>query len=391
MKILHTGDLHLGKVFHEIPLLEDQKLILSQILDELGKDDYAALVIAGDIYDRSVPPAEAVEAFSSFLAETRREFPDTAVFIIPGNHDSPARLSYVSEILREQKVYITCNPQNAFTPLIITHRDENVAFFSLPFLFPGTLENSEDGSSLLSQAALAEEAAARLASARKNCVPGGVPSVLIAHLFATGGETSSSERAFVGTAEKVSASLFEGFAYVALGHLHKAQKAAERMYYSGSPLAYAFDEAGTEKCFLKVEIDAKAKDALLSVTPIKVKPARKVTRLRGQFMDFFSSPQYASYIEDYLEIELTDSALQESPLQRLKERFPYILSVKQNILWEIQDADIAAKAGEETDPLESFVCFEKYLYPEQKESELKEKKEIFASALEECRKEEVAG
>lgn len=390
MKILHTGDLHLGKSFHEIPLLEDQRLILSRISAELKGGNYAALVIAGDVYDRSSPAADAVEAFGKFLAETRRECPKTAVFIIPGNHDSPARLSYVSEMLREQNVFITCDPEDAFEPVIISHEGENVAFFSLPFLFPGSLERASDGSPLLSQAALAEEAASRLDLALKG-LPEGMPSVLIAHLFASGGEASSSERIFIGAAERVSASLFSKFSYVALGHLHKAQKAAARMHYSGSPLAYAFDEAGAEKCFLNVEIDAKAEGAPVRVEKIGIKPLRRVSRLRGKFNDFFDLKRYVEYAEDYLEIELADSSLQESPLLRLRELFPYLLSVKQNVLREGQfQATISERSGEAADPLERFSAFERYICPDQEEGELDGKRKIFKAAIEACRKEEAA-
>ena len=388
MKILHVADLHLGKVFHEIPLLEDQKHILDGLLDELEKDDYAALVIAGDIYDRSVPPAEAVQAFSSFLAETRRRAPETAVFAIPGNHDSPARLSYVSEILREQKVHITAEPKKAFAHEIVSHNGEEAAFFSLPFLFANSLENPEDGLPLSSQEAMAKEAARRLQQALKE-LPANMPAVLIAHLFAAGGESSASERVFVGAAEKVSAAIFEGFAYVALGHLHKFQKAHERMYYSGSPLAYAFDEAGTEKCFVKAEIDTKSEGAPLAVTQIPVKPSRRVSRIAGRFDELLLLPQYDAYKEDYLEIELQDGALQMSPLARLQERFPYLLSVKQNFFHEGEISDVP-KAAEAANPIESFVNFEKYIYPEQEEERLEEKKAIFASAIEECQREAAA-
>ena len=387
MKILHAADLHLGKVFHEVSLLEDQKRVLGQLLYALTSDDYAALVIAGDIYDRSVPPAEAVDAFSAFLAKARRRAPGTAIFVIPGNHDSSARLSYLSEILREEQIYITRDPKNAHVPVIVSHNGEEAAFFSLPFLFTGTLESLEDGTPLLSQELLAKEAARRLQEALK-ALPAGLPAVLIAHLFTLGGESSSSERVIVGTADKVSASLFEGFAYVALGHLHKFQKAHERMYYSGSPLAYAFDEAGAVKCFIKAEIDTKAEGAPLAVTQIPVKPRRRVSRIAGRFDDLLNSPQYDVYKEDYLEIELTDAVLQESPIQRLGLRFKRLLSVRQNALAAGEAFSIEAGAVEATNPIESFASFESYIYPEQDESALEQKKALFAETIEECRREE---
>ena len=387
MKILHAADLHLGKVFHEVSLLDDQKHILEQLLDELASDDYAALVIAGDIYDRSVPPAEATQAFSGFITEARRRAPGTAIFAIPGNHDSADRLSYLSALLREQNLFIACEPKKAHIPEIVSHNGEKAAFFSLPYLFNGALDNPDDEMPLHSQEDLAKEAARLLQKALKG-LPQDVPAVLIAHLFARGGERSSSERIFVGTAEDVSASLFEGFAYVALGHLHKFQSPHERMYYSGSPLAYSFDEAGVEKCFIKAEIDTKAAGAPLTVARVPVKPLRRVTRLAGRIDELLNSPQYDIYIEDYIEIELTDDVLQISPLQRLRERFGHILSVKQGLLQEGEASSIESQTVEATDPIENFANFESYIYAEQDEGLLAQKKALFTETMEECQKEE---
>ena len=139
MKLLHTGDLHLGKSLHESSLIEDQKTMLDQLLEALKGDDYAALVIAGDVYDRTIPSAEAVELFSSFLARTRSECPRIEVCIIPGNHDSPQRLSFANRILRERGIHIASTPKESFTPIITDKNDEKLALFLLPFLAHGSL------------------------------------------------------------------------------------------------------------------------------------------------------------------------------------------------------------------------------------------------------------
>ncbi len=402
MKILHTGDLHLGKVFHEISLLEDQKQMLNQLLAELDRDDYRALLIAGDVYDRSIPPAEAVGAFSSFLTGLRNRFPALAVFLIPGNHDSAARLSFASEILRKQNVYITCDPEDAFTPVILSQKNETVAFFSLPFLHPGSLirsrrqesapdgtlslfpeDSGTDGGTLFSQADLAAEAAERFQEVLRRADLKNVPAVLTAHLFTAGGRESASERIFLGTAEKVPPELFRPFSYVALGHLHRFQKAAERIYYAGSPLAYAFDEAGEGKFFLKVEI-GPAEDAFpVQVTPVPVHPPHNVTRLRAAFADLLAG-KYAGYAEDYLEIELTDPGVRESPMQQLRGQFPFLLSVKQNIPKEGTGHTGRNGEPEERKPLDNFTDFERFLYPEQPPEELEKKTALFSAALEEC-------
>lgn len=410
MKLLHTGDLHLGKIFHETSLLEDQRHILGQLLDELGKDNYSALLIAGDIYDRSIPPAEAVEVFSAFLAETKEKFPDLAVFIIPGNHDSAQRLAFASSILRRQNIYITCNPEDAFTPIIISQKDEKVAFFLLPFMAPGSLQAEKNGinpelplfpgncpetpgKSLFSQEEMAEEASRRFKEILKSTELKNIPAVLVSHCFTLGGAESSSERIFIGNAEKIHHRLFKDFSYTALGHLHKFQKVTDRMYYSGSPLAYAFDEAGSDKFFIKVEIDATGTGFPVKTTPVKISPRKKVTRLKGEFKDFFDSQKYSGYADDYLEIELTDKTIRINPMQALKQNFPNLLSIKQNLQYNAEEtkAKIKSEERENMDPVYNFKEFEKYLYPSQSDEELKSKTDFFSSIIKQCTQKENAG
>lgn len=408
----------MGKVFHETPLLDDQRHILRQLMQELGEDDYSALLLAGDIYDRSIPPVEAVEAFSGFLAETKERFPDVAVFVIPGNHDSAQRLSFAADILRRQRIYITGAAESAFAPTIISQKNEKVAFFSLPFLAPRSVrgsaatrkpesgENSEnsgnggrdgapdDGDALFSQADMMEEASRRFHAVLQTPELQGIPSVLLAHCFTLGGAESSSERVFTGTAEKVPPRLFRDFTYTALGHLHKFQRVADNIYYSGSPLAYAFDEAGADKFFLKVEIDSAAAGFPVRVSPIKTTPKRRVVRLRGEFEDFARSPRFSEYSNDYIEIELTDKSVRTNPMQTLKRTFPNLLSVKQTFRrGDGGDAPVNIQTGENENPVDNFEAFEKYIYADspQSEEEARAKKEVFARIVGECTAQEIAG
>jgi exonuclease SbcD len=433
MKLLHTGDLHLGKSLHESSLIEDQKIMLDQLVKALAEDDYAALVIAGDVYDRTIPSAEAVELFSSFLARLRREFPTLEICVIPGNHDSSQRLSYANRILSEQRIHIVCSPEESFTPIITAKNDEKLALFLLPFLAPGTLAAgpgakgegaraaraktpgdfsgeldfsapAEDGNAdrggasdgetplLVTQSALAAEASRRFARALGDKSLAGIPTVLVAHLFTLNGKSSDSERAFLGNAEEVDPALFSGFTYVALGHLHREQAVTERMRYSGSPLAYAFDEAGTRKAFLKVEIGPEATGFPVTVTPIPVTPFRKVTRLSGAFADFYSGTSFDAHAADYLEITLTDDAMVANPMNLLRPKFPWLLSLRQGLSsgaspsaeGGASDA-LAAVAGAEgpdgkRDPLDDFARFEELLYGFTDEA----KRELFSSLLAEC-------
>jgi exonuclease SbcD len=429
MKLLHTGDLHLGKSLHESSLIEDQKIMLDQLVKALAEDDYAALVIAGDVYDRTIPSAEAVELFSSFLARLRREFPALEICVIPGNHDSSQRLSYANRILSEQRIHIVCSPEESFTPIITAKNGEKLALFLLPFLAPGTLvagraaqgegaralqtkasggfsgeldfsAPAEDGNTdrggetplLVTQSALAAEASRRFARALGDKSLAGIPTVLVAHLFTLNGKSSDSERAFLGTAEEVDPALFSGFTYVALGHLHRAQAVTERMRYSGSPLAYAFDEAGTRKAFLKVEIGPAATGFPVTVTPIPITPFRKVTRLSGAFADFYSGTSFDAYAADYLEITLTDDAMVANPMNLLRPKFPWLLSLRQGLSsgaspsaeGSASDAPGAGAGADgpdgRRDPLDDFMRFEELLYGFTDEA----KRELFASLLAEC-------
>lgn len=405
MKILHTGDLHLGKTLHETSLLEDQKIMLDLLLEELSRDSYAALIIAGDVYDRTIPPAEAVELFSSFLVRLRSDFPDVTVFIIPGNHDSARRLAFADKILGRQNIHIAADPEESFTPIILGKDGNRLAFFLLPFLLPGTLAPAPetpaagmdreldlfDGDPagteplLSSQSDLAREASRRFDEVLSKPEYRGIPAVLVAHLFMTGGEESPSERVFVGSAEKVPSSLFSGFSYVALGHLHKTQRVHDRIWYSGAPLAYAFDEAGTEKCFLRVELDTSSGGVPVTVTRIPVRPARPVVRLSGAFDDFYHGSAFDGHADSYLEITLTDSSLVANPMNLLRDKFPLLLSIRQGLAQnEKKDADNPAREQKKgRNPLEDFCSFQEQLYG----TVDTEKKTLFSQLLESMRHE----
>jgi exonuclease SbcD len=335
IKFLHTADLHLGKILHEHPLLEDQAAMLDQLGDILADPSYAALLIAGDVYDRSIPSPEATIIFSGFLEKLRGARPDLAVLILPGNHDSAPRLGFGRELFARLGIHIAAEAEQAFEPVMVSRDRDTCAFFLLPFLYPGCL--GEDAAPdavpnpVRSQSRMAELAAARLETARSKAVAAGATmTVLGAHLFARGGLESDSERIFLGTAEQVDAQLFAGFDYIALGHLHRFQRAAPRAWYSGSPLAYSFDEADQEKVFLSVEL---AGGAAPTVEAIPVRPLRRVRRLRGSFNFFFrdsaEDPAMLEAAKDYLEISLEDEGLVENPLALLRQRFPFLLSIRQ--------------------------------------------------------------
>jgi len=357
MKLLHTADLHLGKTLHETPLLGVQEKMLNDIHDILTRDDYAALIIAGDVYDRAIPSAEAVSLFSRFLARIREDCPDTAVCIIPGNHDSAQRLAFAREILQNQRIYIAQDTSRLADPVILTKGTEKLAVYLLPFLNFGAF--SEETKETYRTAGDSQAEMAAVAShILKQAVKPDIPTLLAAHLFTIGGQSSASERTFIGTAEYINPDLFSFFDYVALGHLHRCQRVTDRMYYSGSPLPYSFDESDDAKCVLSIDIDCTPKQsaadqtsgkkpdadlfnseitqpgingakAPLTIERIPIISERPLKRLEGSFADFFTEHLYDEWSGCYLEITLNDAEVIAHPMQLLRQKFPFLLSIRQ--------------------------------------------------------------
>lgn len=343
--LLQTGDLHLGKIFYGNSLFEDQKFVLKQLIDKVSeakeKEPYNAIIISGDIYDRSIPPTEAIEIFDDFLIELHKIDANLKILIISGNHDSATRLSFGTKFLEKQNIHFCTNPENCTTPIIITGNNfkENdkdaICFYQIPFLNSGSLYSEEKNQRLINQQELISEAINRIKIQHEsNSKTKNLPMALNAHLFTLGSISSESERTFLGNAEFINKEIFEDFIYVALGHLHKKQKVCENCFYSGSPLAYSFDEANLQKVFLDIKIDTQKKESSskIKINEIEISPLHKVQKLTGKFEDFYrmtKDSEFYKYKNDYLEITCTDEILIENPVARLRENFPFILSIKQ--------------------------------------------------------------
>lgn len=325
MKILHTADLHLGKIIHEQSLLEDQAHLLDQLAVELEAEKYDVFLVAGDLFDRSVPPPQAVALWDDFLFRIKTRLPDLAVIVIPGNHDGAQRLSFASRFLEDQKIYLRTefHPQ----PVRIMKDGQPWDFYPVPFLTDTNLV-PEGGPK--DQASLWEEALKRLREVRDPQVPG----ILVAHLFTLGGQESESERIFLGEAEQIPASWLTGWSYAALGHLHRCQEPLPGVFYSGSPLAYSFSEAGSDKKVLRVEWTNRTGDGVPLVTPVEIRPLRPLTRLRGTYRDFLENPGWKAYADQWIEVTLTDAQLVAQPVEKLRSVFPRLLSLIQTPLLE---------------------------------------------------------
>lgn len=328
MKFLHTADWHLGKVFHERNLLDDQKHFLEQLKEELSSaeksmDPYDALFVSGDIFDRKNPGAEALSLFSDFFTSVHRKFPNLEMFFISGNHDDAVRLSYGKEIIEDAKIHISTDLENCHKPFILECADgKKCAVFSIPFVYKNNSQ-AEILSTIIKKIENEIETDNELSK---------MPKIALSHLTTFHSKKSRYDENIVGTIENVPETLFDIFDYTALGHIHKKQKVSERVWYSGSPLTYYFDDTQSEY-MLSVKIE---KDDV-KVTEIPVKPLHPVVRLSCSFDELLSKPKefVDQYKDCYIEFQYTDDFPPENGVSKVRSVFPLSLSfVKKNIFDE---------------------------------------------------------
>lgn len=314
MKLIHLSDLHLGKRFCEYPLIDEQREVLSEITDIIFSEKPDAVIIAGDVYDKSVPSAQAVELFDDFLCGLAgAEF---QIFIIAGNHDSPERLSFASRLIDLSGVHISPVYSGNVTPFTIRDDHGEANIYMLPFIKPATV------SALFPEERISSYTDAVAIAVREMRVDASARNVLVAHQFVTGAKRSESEEISVGGLDNVDASVFECFDYVALGHIHSPQNAAgERVRYCGTPLKYSFSEAADVKSLSVVELGDKGE---LSVRAVPVKQPRNVSEIKGKYLEIMDKSFYdgTTYPDDYLHVILTD----EDPVPNVSDRLASVYS-----------------------------------------------------------------
>ncbi|MCT0218226.1 exonuclease SbcCD subunit D [Synechococcus sp. CS-1329] len=333
MRLLHTSDWHLGRTFHGASLLEEQAAALTRIVDLARDGAVDAVLIAGDLYDRAIPPAEAVQLFNDTLAQLRDG--GAAVVAIAGNHDSHVRVSVYDPLLARFGVTIRGDVRRAHEPVLVSPRlgGRPVAIYPLPYLEPavdgpGLAGELEEGAP--PPARLRHEEVTRLALARIRRDLRGRPqqrSVLVAHTFVTGGASSESERELtVGNVDRVSVETFAGFDYVALGHLHGSQQLdGPRLAYSGTPLPYSFSEQHHTKSVRIVELDAAGQPEL-EIVPLQV--GRSLATVEGGIEQLCCDPQFEPAVEARLRVILTDETLPLQAMARLRRRFPHVAELR---------------------------------------------------------------
>lgn len=318
MKLVHLSDLHLGKRVNEFSMLEDQQYILAEIVRIVGLEKPDGVMIAGDVYDKSVPPAEAVELFDDFLV--RLSQCNTQAFVISGNHDSPERIAFGGRLMDRSGIHMSPVYNGEVRPISLADRHGTVSVYMLPFLKPAHVRRFYPDAEIDSYTD-----ALRTAISQMDIDPS-ARNVLITHQFVTGALRSDSEDISVGGTDNVDAAVFDSFDYVALGHIHGPQHIGrDSVRYCGTPLKYSFSEVGHQKSLTVVELEEKGN---LQIRTIPLTPRRDMRELRGTYMELTAKSYYDSFPrEDYIHITLTDEEDILDAVGKLRVIYPNLMKL----------------------------------------------------------------
>ncbi|WP_409462633.1 exonuclease SbcCD subunit D [Amycolatopsis sp. GA6-003] len=317
MRVLHTSDWHIGRTFHGADLLTEQEAALTHIAELVDRESVDVVVVAGDIYDRAVPSAEAVRVATAAMTRIRRA--GAELVVTPGNHDSAARLGAFAEFAAAGGLHVRATVEGIAEPVVLHDEHGAVAFYGIPYLEPEPSRHALGVPEARGHTGVLGEAMRRV----RDDLAGrpGTRSVVLAHAFVTGGEASESERTIaVGGVEQVPGSVFDGVDYVALGHLHGPQTLAEHLRYSGSPLAYSFSEARQRKSVWFVDLDAAG---LAEVRRHELPVPRPLATLSGELAALLEDPEHEQWREHFLSITVTDRVRPIDAMRLLQDRFPY--------------------------------------------------------------------
>ena len=369
MKIIHLSDLHLGKRVNEFSMLEDQAYILTKIINVIDEERPDAVILAGDLYDKSVPPAEAVTLLDDFLVRLVKR--GVQVFVISGNHDSPERVAFAGRLIEQSGVHLSPVYNGTVTPITLEDDFGPVDFYLLPFVKPAHVRRFFPEQEIASYTDAVRTAvnAMGMDFSRRN--------VLVTHQFVTGAERSESEEVSVGGTDNVDSSVFDGIDYVALGHIHGPQNiGSERLRYCGTPLKYSFSEADHSKSVTVAELRKKG---TLEIHTVPLIPKRDLRELRGSYLELTARSNYAGTdTEDYLHITLTDEEDIPDVAAKLRVIYPNLMKLDyDNRRTRSQTAVGAAEDVERKTPLELFG----ELYEKQNGTTLTEEQKAFSAKL----------
>ena len=349
MKIVHLSDLHLGKRVNEFSMLEDQAYILAEILRIIDRVQPQEVIVAGDVYDKPVPPAEAVELFDDFLWRLAQR--QVQVFIISGNHDSPERIAFASRLIDSSGIHLSPVYNGKVAPVSLQDQYGPVNFYMLPFIKPAHVRRFFEDAEINSYTDALRVAidAMEMNHDQRN--------VLISHQFVTGASRSESEDISVGGADNVDAAVFDGIDYVALGHIHGPQNIGyDRIRYCGTPLKYSFSEANHTKSVTVVTLAEKGK---LTTETIPLTPKHDMRELRGFYMDLTARQAYeGTATDDYLHITLTDEEDIPDVMNKLRVIYPNLMKLEYDNKRTRSGREITgADAPESKSPLELVAEF----------------------------------
>lgn len=363
MRIVHTGDWHLGRIFHQKPLLKDQRHLLAQVIEWLKEKKPDLLIIAGDIYDRSVPPAEAVKLLDETVKTIVFDL-GIRIVMIAGNHDSADRLDFGAEFFERQKMHIIGSPLKA-TPIHLEDEFGAVDVVAVPYVDPVTARSELHDMEIKSY----EEAMAVMIERQRPQLREGARKILVTHAFLVDGKTSESERSLsVGGASAIPAKLFEGFDYVALGHLHRPQEiSAAHIRYAGSLMKYSFSEVDSPKSLTLVEL---GKDGFLDAEKLPLKPKKDLRLIEGHFKKILADAESDDAREDYITILLDDKDIIPDARLRVSEYYPNTLAIKnKEFLRSLEEKKEYSGRIREKSVEEQFADFFEYVTSESLEEE----------------------
>jgi len=385
MKLLHTADLHLGKRLNNFSLLEDQTHILNEILNIAEEEAVDAVLISGDVYDKPLPPAEAVRLLDDFLVALKAQ--GRKVFMISGNHDSADRIAFGGRLMENEGIYLSRAYDGNVNSFTLTDEYGPVRFVLLPFIHasqvrmlipederPEKLTYTEAVKYVLDKALNSDKTAAASGSetaAEKR-------RVLLAHQLVMGSVTSESEEITIGGLDQVSAEAFEGFCYTALGHLHRPQNIAGGkgvIRYAGAPLAYAFSEADHEKSVTIIELN---ESGIEKIHERALEPLRRMRTMKGTFSDLMEHTPDGVSEDDYLHIMLTDEEEISGAFTQLASRYPNLMKLGYDNTRTRAISDLEALGTrEEKDPLVLLSSF----YEEQNGQPLSDRQRDYAERV----------
>ncbi|EGJ47583.1 exonuclease SbcD [Ruminococcaceae bacterium D16] len=369
MKLIHLSDLHLGKRVNEFSMLEDQQYILTEILQIIDREKPDGVMIAGDVYDKSVPSAEAVALLDDFLVRLAKR--DLQVFLISGNHDSPERMAFGGRLMAQSGVHLAPVYDGKVSPSTLTDEYGPVNLYLLPFLKPAHVRRCFPEREILTytDALAAAIEVMGVDPAQRN--------VLVTHQFVTGAARCDSEEISVGGTDNVDVSVFEPFDYVALGHIHGPQQVGrETVRYCGTPLKYSFSEAKHQKSVTVVELGEKG---AVSVRTVPLTPMRDLAELRGTYEELTFRGFYdgTSYPRDYVHITLTDEEDIPDAVSKLRIIYPNLMKLDYDNKRTRAGIILEGAEDQQRSPLELLEEF----YEKQNGQPMGEEQRAFAKSL----------